>query len=76
MAHTRSSGPALPPRLVPVAPDIALRGALANLTRRLVAEHERLLNGQRRMAVILTGPITGRALTPTFAPTGSAAKLW
>jgi hypothetical protein len=56
MAHVRSNGPALPPRLVPVAPDIALQGTLANLTRRLVAEHERLLDGQRRMAE--TGPAT------------------
>ncbi|MEU5995651.1 helix-turn-helix transcriptional regulator [Spirillospora sp. NPDC047418] len=50
MAHVQSSGPALPPRLVPVPPDLALQGTLADMTRRLVADQERLLAGQRRMA--------------------------
>ncbi|GAA1892441.1 helix-turn-helix transcriptional regulator [Actinomadura bangladeshensis] len=50
MAHVQSSGPALPPRLAPVPPDLALQGTLAALTRRLVADQERLLAGQRRMA--------------------------
>ena len=49
MAHVQSSGPALPPRLAPVSPDLALQGTLAGLTRRLVADQERLLAGQRRM---------------------------
>jgi DNA-binding CsgD family transcriptional regulator len=49
MAHVRSSGPALPRRLVPVPPDLALQGALASLARRLVADQERLLDGHRRM---------------------------
>ncbi|TDE29977.1 helix-turn-helix transcriptional regulator [Actinomadura sp. 6K520] len=50
MAHVQSSGPALPPRLTPVPPDLALQGTLADLTRRLVADQERLLAGQRRLA--------------------------
>ncbi|MFC9973871.1 LuxR C-terminal-related transcriptional regulator [Spirillospora sp. NPDC127200] len=50
LAHITSTGPALPPRLVPVRPDLALQGTLATLTRQLVTEHERLLMGQRRMA--------------------------
>ena len=50
MAHVQSSGPALPPRLVPVPPDMALQGTLADLTRRLLVDQERLLAGQRRMA--------------------------
>lgn len=50
MAHVQSSGPALPPRLKPVPPDLALQGTLADLTRRLVADQERLLAGQRRLA--------------------------
>lgn len=50
MAHVQSSGPALPQRLVPVPPDLALQGTLADLTRRLVADQERLLDGQRRIA--------------------------
>ncbi|GAA4053681.1 hypothetical protein [Actinomadura miaoliensis] len=50
MAHVQSSGPGLPPRLVPVPPDMALQGTLADLSRRLVTEQERLLTGQCRMA--------------------------
>ncbi|MFI6515735.1 LuxR C-terminal-related transcriptional regulator [Spirillospora sp. NPDC050679] len=58
LAHVTSSGPALPPRLVPVRPDLALQGTLADLTRRLVIEHERLLTGQRRMAETHPSPDT------------------
>ncbi|MDL4813199.1 hypothetical protein [Actinomadura opuntiae] len=50
MALVRSSGPGLPPHLVPTPPDLALQGRLADLSRRMVAEQERLLAGQRRMA--------------------------
>lgn len=61
MAHVSSSGPALPQRLVPVPPDLALQGTLAELTRRLVADQERLLDGQRRMAE--THPWTSSVVT-------------
>ncbi|WP_033323298.1 hypothetical protein [Actinomadura atramentaria] len=50
LAHVRSDGPSLPRRLVPVAPELALQGALADITRRLAADQERLLSGHRRMA--------------------------
>ncbi|MFD0900131.1 hypothetical protein [Actinomadura sediminis] len=50
MALVRSSGPGLPRRLVPVPPDLALQSTLAELSRRMVAEQERLLTGHRRMA--------------------------
>ncbi|TDD69371.1 helix-turn-helix transcriptional regulator [Actinomadura rubrisoli] len=60
LAHVQSSGPGLPPRLVPVPPDMALQGTLADLSRRLVAEQERLLTGQRRMAE--THPWPNRAV--------------
>ncbi|WP_433234906.1 hypothetical protein [Actinomadura nitritigenes] len=63
MAHVASSGPALPQRLVPVPPDLALQATLADLTRRLVADQERLLDGQRRMAE--THPWTASVDTET-----------
>jgi DNA-binding CsgD family transcriptional regulator len=56
MAHIRSGGPASRPRLVAVSPELALQGTLATLTRRLVADHERLLDGQRRMAEAQPAP--------------------
>ncbi|MFD0690954.1 LuxR C-terminal-related transcriptional regulator [Actinomadura fibrosa] len=61
MAQIRSSGPTLPARLVPVPPDLVLQGTLADLTRRLVADQERLLDGQRRMAE--THPWASSAIT-------------
>jgi DNA-binding CsgD family transcriptional regulator len=48
MAHVQPPGLALVPRLVPVPPELALQTALADLSRRLVVDHERLLDGQRR----------------------------
>ena len=55
LALVRSSGPGLPPRLVPTPPDLALQGLLADLSRRLVTEQERLLVAQRRLAATHPG---------------------
>ncbi|MFB4298495.1 LuxR C-terminal-related transcriptional regulator [Actinomadura sp. NTSP31] len=49
LAHVRGGGPALPPQVMPTPPNLALQGALADLARQLTAEHERLLDGHRRM---------------------------
>ncbi|WP_173094593.1 LuxR C-terminal-related transcriptional regulator [Actinomadura verrucosospora] len=57
MAYALPSGLTLSPRLVATAPDLALQGALAALSRKLVVAHERLLDGQRRMAA--THPFPG-----------------
>ncbi|MFD0857343.1 LuxR C-terminal-related transcriptional regulator [Actinomadura adrarensis] len=56
MAHIRSAGPARPRRLVPIPPELALHGALSNMTRQLLADHERLLDGQRRIAEAQPAP--------------------
>jgi DNA-binding CsgD family transcriptional regulator len=56
MAHIRSGGATRPGRLVPIPPELALHGALANMTRQLLATHERLLDGQRRIAEALPAP--------------------
>lgn len=50
MAHLQPEGPALPPRLVPAPPEIALQGVLATLARRVIGDQEKLLDGQRRLA--------------------------
>ncbi|WP_395111472.1 LuxR C-terminal-related transcriptional regulator [Actinomadura sp. SCN-SB] len=49
MAHFQPEGPGLPARLVPVAPELALQVALAELSRQLVRDHERVTEGQRRL---------------------------
>ncbi|MFV2175531.1 LuxR C-terminal-related transcriptional regulator [Actinomadura sp. LOL_016] len=49
LAHVRGDGPTLSPRVMPTPPNLALQGALADLARRLTTEHERLLDGHRRM---------------------------
>ncbi|MDL4770693.1 hypothetical protein [Actinomadura xylanilytica] len=50
LAYLKPAGAGLPPCVVPAPPDLALQGTLAGLSRRLVAEQERVLDGQRRMA--------------------------
>ncbi|WP_146607629.1 helix-turn-helix transcriptional regulator [Spongiactinospora gelatinilytica] len=50
MAHLRPDGPMAPPRLVPAPPELALQGVLAELSRRLVSDQERLLAGHRRLS--------------------------
>ncbi|NDU73819.1 hypothetical protein GWI34_14400 [Actinomadura sp. DSM 109109] len=49
LAYVMPLGLAVPARLVATAPDLALQGALASLSRKLVDDQQRLLDGQRRM---------------------------
>jgi DNA-binding CsgD family transcriptional regulator len=64
MAHIRPDGPAMPPRLVPAPPDLALLGALAELVRQLVSHQDRLLTGHRRLSELHQTPATGESDRP------------
>ncbi|QFG22900.1 hypothetical protein [Actinomadura sp. WMMB 499] len=55
-ALVRSSGPGTPAQLVPTRPDLALQGLLVELSRRMVADQDRLLTGQRRMSTMHLWP--------------------
>ncbi|WP_157431462.1 helix-turn-helix transcriptional regulator [Actinomadura hibisca] len=67
MAHVRPDGPAMPPRLIPAPPDLALQGVLSEMARHLIADQERLLTGYRRLSEA--------SRTPPSATSGSADRL-
>ncbi|MFI6517903.1 LuxR C-terminal-related transcriptional regulator [Spirillospora sp. NPDC050679] len=48
-------------RLIPAPPDLALQGALTEMNRRLVDEHERFLTGHRRLADARPSPAADAA---------------